>query len=92
MKMKFALIVLSAGLGVMSSVQAEQSSVIDKTTSAVHQGAEAAAHGIERGAKAAGHGLEVGVQAAAHGVERGAQAVAKVVHKVANKLGADSGS
>jgi hypothetical protein len=69
---------------------ADQSSVVDRTKSALKHGAEATAHGIERGAKATGHGIKVGLDATAYGIERGAQATSRVMHKIADKIASSS--
>jgi len=77
--------------------------VIDKTESALEQGAEATAHGIKRGveatgrgirrgAEAAGHGIEVGLSAAARGIRRGAEATGHGLQKAAEKVSPSSGS
>ena len=70
---------LIGSLIIAGSVQAEESSVIDKTKASVVHVGELTVHGIERGATAAGHGLN-----------RGVQATKRVFGKVADKLGGSS--
>ena len=82
--------VLFSGLIIAGSVQAEESSVINKTKAGVVHVGELTVHGIERGATAAGHGIKVGLTAAEHGFNRGVQATKRVFGKVADKLGGSS--
>ncbi len=81
---------LLGGLVVAGSVQAEESSVLEKTKAGVVHVGQVTAHGIERGATAAGHGIKVGLTAAGHGIERGVQATKRAFGKVADKLGGSS--
>ena len=86
MAMKHFLVALVGGFCLIGGAQAEESSVLDKTMTALSHAADATVRGIERGARATGHGIEVGLNAAAYGIKRGADATSDALNRVGNKI------